>query len=186
MKKLVLLILCACVLVSLFACGESGKSSGESVAGGKKLKDPASVDMSAMLGAMVGTLNAGEGELYCSSSYSGAYEFDDDILSGKFGDLLSGAPECEHMLKYCAFFSDETYGPEYGAFLFDTPENAAEMKNYIETRFADLIKNSYLYPSVDTTLVENHTVFIDGNWVCYSAVKDNAAFRDAFYAFAEE
>ncbi|MBO4500736.1 MAG: hypothetical protein J5760_00740 [Clostridia bacterium] len=186
MKKAVLITLCALILVSLFACGGNAGNAGNAGNGEKKLKDPADVDVSAILRESVNRLNAGEGELYCSSPFAGAYEFDDDILSGKFGDLLTGAPECEHMVKYCAFFSDETYGPEYGAFLFDTPENAEEMVKYIKTRFADLIKNSYLYPSVDTALAENMTVFTDGNWVCYSAVKDNAAFRETFYAFAEE
>ena len=174
MKTKITFIACLLAAALLVSCAAHG------------MKDPASVDMAAMLGSMVSGLSAGEGETYCSQSRDGAYEFDDDILAGKYGDLISDSPEIANIVKYCAFFADEPYGPEFGVFLFDTEENAAQMKTYIEKRFADLMRNAVNYPSVDTTLAKNMRLFTDGKWVCYSAVNDNEAFRVLFYAAAEE
>ena len=174
MKITSTLIVCLLIAALLVSCGAEG------------LKDPASVDMAAMLKSFVSGLSAGEGELFCSQSFENAYEFDDDILAGKYGDLIADSPEVANIVKYCAFFADEPYGPEFGVFLFDTEENAAEMKNYIEKRFADLLRNAVNYPSVDTTLVKNMKLFSDGKWICYSAVSDNETFRGLFYSAAGE
>ena len=164
MKSKITLVACLLAAALLVSCGAHG------------MKDPASVDMAAMLGSMVAGLSAGEGELFCSQPFDGAYGFDDDILAGKYGDLISDSPEVADIVKYCAFFADEPYGPEFGVFLFDTEENAAKMKTYIEKRFADLLRNAVNYPSVDTTLAKNMVLVCDGRWVCYCALSDNGAF----------
>ena len=174
MKKSALAVICLLAAALLISCGAHG------------LKDPEQINMATMLDSMIATLVPGGGETYCSQEYAGAYEFDDDILAGKYGDLISDSPEIANIVKYCAFFADEPYGPEFGAFLFDTEENAAKMKNYIEKRFADLLRNAVNYPSVDTTLVKNMRLFSDGRWICYSAVAENETFRELFYSAAGE
>ena len=166
-KRFLALLVCMATVTALFACGE------------KKRSDGADVNTASLLAELV-PLAAVQGETYCSEGYAGAYEFDDDILAGKYGDLFSESPETASLVKYCAFFADETYGPEFGVFLFDTEENAAAMKKYIENRFADLIRNAVNYPSVDTTLAKNMVLVCDGRWVCYCALSDNGAFGRIF------
>ena len=168
MKRSFAAFICLAVIFAFVSCG-----------GAKVRSDGANTDIAALFAELV-PLAAVPGETYCSGEYTNAYEFDDDILAGKYGDLFSDSPETANLVKYCAFFADETYGPEFGVFLFDTEENAAAMKKYIETRFADLLRNAVNYPSVDTTLAENMTLVCDGRWICYSALADNGAFARIF------
>ncbi|MDD4125103.1 MAG: DUF4358 domain-containing protein [Eubacteriales bacterium] len=111
--------------------------------------------------------------------YSGASEkwflFNDDVLSGKYGEIMD-YPELDTFVDYAAFFSTTSYGPEFGIFRMNTEEQAKSMKLYIDSRISQMIKYAINYP-VDTTLIKNYTVTVDGVWVYYAATENNSGFN---------
>ncbi|MFA7099742.1 MAG: DUF4358 domain-containing protein [Eubacteriales bacterium] len=114
-------------------------------------------------------------EVYYSETDDGWYYIDNDILSGKFGELTM-SPKQEDLVSYAVYFSNSLYETEFGVFRFKSGEKADEMKSYIQSRFSRLLENAVNYPSVDTALIKNYTVVVDGNWVYYAATRDNAGF----------
>lgn len=165
-KKTLLLAICAILVLQFAACG--GKSAENS----SKIKSPENIDIVSLLNGLTDAFEVGAGEKYCSEKADGAYLFDDDILAGKYGDLVADSPEVDTMVKYCAFFSDEPYGPEFGVFVFKTEADAAAMKAYVENRISALKRNAKNYPSVDTSLIDNEYGEARGNVFYYCALND--------------
>ncbi|MBQ6043455.1 MAG: hypothetical protein IJL41_04870 [Clostridia bacterium] len=164
MKRTLLILLCALAVFCFAACG-GNESAG-------KIKQPDQIDTAALLDTLINEFNAGAGEKYCSEPFENAYLFDDDILAGKYGDLVSDYPDPETMVRYCAFFSDEPYGPEFGVFVFAAETDAADMQKYVENRIAALKRNAKNYPSVDTSLIDSAYAAARGCVFYYCALND--------------
>lgn len=164
MKRILLILLCAFTAFCFAACG-GNENEG-------KIKQPDQIDTAALLGKLINGFDVGAGEKYCSEPFENAYCFDDDILAGKYGDLVSDYPDPETLVRYCAFFSDEPYGPEFGVFVFKTEADANDMQKYAENRIAALKRNAKNYPSVDTSLIDNAFFKARGCVFYYCALND--------------
>ncbi len=115
-------------------------------------------------------------EVYYMDASEEWYLFNEDVLSGKFGDI-DEYPEAEKFADYAAYFSTTPYGPEFGIFRMTSEDAADEMKRYIKNRVAQMLRLAVNYPSVDTSLIKNYTVTTDGVWVYYAATADNSGIN---------
>ena len=151
-RKIIPLFVALAVLLALTACGPS-------------LDDSASPKT--MLDAGLNAIGmSGRGITYYSETSDEGDRLDDDILSGKFGELLD-CPTVSMMKSYALFFSFDTYGAEAGVFCMNTNEDAAKMKTYIENRQKKLLDNAVNYPELDTATVSSLTVKTEGCWVYF-------------------
>ncbi len=179
MKKAVISVICALAALCLFACGAGDRTAS--------VKPPEQIDVAALLNEVCAEFGLTAGERYCSEKADGAYFFDDDILAGTYGDLVSDFPEVESMIKYCAFFSSEPYGPEFGVFIFNDGSDAEDMRKFVDDRMAALKRNARNYPSVDTSLIDGEYGAVYGQIYIYSALGDaDKKFETIFRAAAEE
>ena len=167
MKKTLSLMLVLLLSVCLFACGS------------KKIDDSGNIAYaSSVVSQTIAKLGlTDEAEIYASdATMKNSMAFDDDILSGKFGELMD-YPELSMMNEYCVYFSNELYHEEFGLFRMTSAEEASAMKDYVDSRMTRLKRNAVNYPSVDTSIIDSYIVGTDGKWVWYAATKDNAAFE---------
>ena len=117
-----------------------------------------------------------DAEIYASDgTIDGAMELDDDILNGKFGELMD-YPELSTIKEYAVYFSNELYNEEFGFFLMESEDDVKAMKEYIDARMSRLRRNAVNYPSVDTSMIDAYIVESNGKWVWYAATKDNSYF----------
>ena len=168
MKKFLSALLAFSLLFCLFSCG-----------GDKKIDDSGENPYAeTILGETVKSFGfIGAAEVYASGDILiDAMRLDDDILSGKFGELLD-YPELSVIDEYAVYFSNELYKEEFGLFRMTTEEEASAMKDYIAARMERLKRNAVNYPSVDTTMIDSYIVGSDGKWVWYAATNDNALFE---------
>ncbi|MEG1742733.1 MAG: DUF4358 domain-containing protein [Clostridia bacterium] len=161
-KKILTLFLSAIFLLSsliLLSCGE------------KKANDSASTkNMIDEIWRLY--IAEDKGISYISETTDDMYYFDNDVLSGKYGGI-SSSPLVTDMESYAAFYSFENYGAEYGIFRMKSADLAKEMKSFIESRIAAMLKNAVNYPSLDTTLLKNAVIKLDGKWVYYIMSDNN-------------
>ena len=126
-----------------------------------------------------------DAEIYASDgTIDGAMELDDDILNGKFGELMD-YPELSTIKEYAVYFSNELYKEEFGFFLMESEDEAEATKEYIDARMSRLRRNAVNYPSVDTSLIDAYIVKSNGKWVWYAATKDNSYFGDVTGVFVK-
>lgn len=159
MKKIIAVFAAFAALLCLFACS-------------KKELDENAGTKNAVNAALSALGMNDRGLLFASESDNDADHLDDDLLSGKYGVLLD-APTVDMMESYAVFFAYDSYGTELGVFRMTTPENAAKMKEYIETRQKKLLDNAVNYPDTDTKTVSSLVVRTDGKWVYYIMSDNN-------------
>lgn len=167
MKKFMSLVLILALSACFFAC-----SSG-------KIDDSGNIAYASSVAAeTISKLGIpDDAEIYASdAAMKNSMALDDDILNGKFGELMD-YPDLSAMNEYCVYFSDELYHEEFGLFRMTSAEEASAMKDYIDARMTRLKRNAVNYPSVDTSLIDSYVCETDGKWVWYAATKDNAAFE---------
>lgn len=153
MKRFCTALLTFALIISLCACG------------GRTLDDNASPK--AVLEAALTAIGMKDrGTVYLSETDDEFEMLDDDLLSGKYGELLE-APTLSMMRSYAVFYAFDSYGVEIGVFRMNTAEDAAAMKTFIENRKARLLANAVNYPDLDTKHVESMTLKTDGCWVYY-------------------
>lgn len=116
-------------------------------------------------------------ETYYSETSDELYYLDDDLLNGKFGELMD-YPKLTGIDAYAVYFSNTLYDTEFGIFRMKSEDEAKQMKQYIDSRITRLLENAVNYPSVNTDLIENYTVKVDGVWVYYAATENNSGFND--------
>lgn len=163
MKKLLALSLALILAISMFACGESKKRNDD--ASPKAMFD----EIVTLLGV---SAEDDAAEIYYSTADKDYLKFNDDMLSGKYGELTD-YPSADMFADYAVYFSYESYGTEFGIFKMKTNDDAKKMELYIKSRIALWLKNAINYPEMDPTLFENYTVKVDGIWVYYAATTNN-------------
>ncbi len=153
MKRLCSVILTLVLLISLCSCSS------------RTIDDEAS-PKTALEAALTAIGMKDRGTVYLSETDDEFEMLDDDLLSGKYGELLE-APTLSMMKSYAVFFAFDSYGVEIGVFRMNTVEDAAAMKTFIENRKARLLANAVNYPDLDTKHAESMTLKTDGCWVYY-------------------
>jgi hypothetical protein len=118
-----------------------------------------------------------DAEVFYSATSDELYYLDDDLLNGKFGELMD-YPKISSIDAYAVYYSNTLYDTEFGIFRMKSEDEAKQMKLYIDARITRLLKNAVNYPSVDTDLIKNYTVKVDGIWVYYAATKNNSGFNN--------
>lgn len=157
MKKAICLLICVICLFSLSCQGKTNENAS-------------TLKMSESITEIIGSES---NEVYCDEYAENEKHLDNDILSGRYG-LLMEAPSLDMIEKYAVSYSQSPYGTEYGIFLMKNSESAEKMELFISNKIADMQRNAVNYPGVDTSLIDNCKIKIEGRWLYYIMAENQA------------
>lgn len=146
-------VLASLLAITLFACA------------GRTIDDEASTK-TVLDAALTATSMKDRGLIYLSETDNDFEMLDDDILSGKYGELLE-SPTVSMMKSYAVFYAFDNYGIEMGVFNMKTAADAKAMAEFINHRRTRMMENAAKYPDLDTSHISMLTVKTDGCWVYY-------------------
>ncbi len=144
MKKLFVILLSALLLLS-------------SCTGAKQTQTPAEI-MAVIQGSGI--------EFADVYDYNGE-TFDDDILSGLYGDLFEHPTTADFTDYYVSVDETPLKPQEIGVFVCKDEQTAAKMAEFISSRIERLAENARNYQSVDATGINSAWVKASGCYVGY-------------------
>lgn len=164
MKKIIVLVLLATLLLVSCAGGSDGSDTPEQTYNTKQLVKKITADYS----LSGGTYYSSFSEVY------GEY-LDSDMLLSLYGDM-GEVPDMDSVEEYCVYVdgTDPNLQRELGIFKTKDGTDTELFLSFMRSRIAAMLENAKNYPSVDTEPLENAQFFVEGNYVAYVVVKNDA------------
>ncbi len=163
MKKILMLILSALLVLTCASCGGKEDEGSDS--------QPKSIDVKAEADAIIQKYSLSGGEYYSSQSGDNVQALDDDLIRSYFGDATS-MPDFSGVEAY-ALYIDETkpLKPcEFGIFKMKEGADKGAFLSFLEARIELKKQNAVAYPTLDTEPLKTAKFTINGDYIWYCAV----------------
>lgn len=158
MKKFLLIILSALMILTLASCNSDQEESST---------EPKDIDVLAEANAIMEKYSLNGGEYYTT----GGKTLDEDLIRSYFGDATV-SPDFSQVESY-AVYIDETkpLKPcEFGIFKMKNDADKEQLAAFLQTRINLKLQNAIAYPTMDTEPLKTAKVTIKGNYVWYCVV----------------
>ncbi len=163
MKKIIIFALLAMLLLASCGGGENSESPKQ-LYNTQQLVEKITADYSLSGGTYFSSFS----EVY------GEY-LDPDMLLSLYGDM-GEVPDMEAVEEYCVYVdgTDPNLQKELGIFKTKDGTDTELFLSFMRSRIAAMLENAKNYPSVDTEPLKNAQFFVEGNYVVYVVVKNDA------------
>ena len=164
MKKLIIMVLLAAMLLVSCGGGSGNSETPKQSYTTKQLVEKITADYSLSGGTYFSSFS----EVY------GEY-LDSDMLLSLYGDM-GEVPDMEAVEEYCVYVdgTDPNLQKELGVFKTKDGTDTELFLSFMRSRIAAMLENAKNYPSVDTEPLKNAQFFVEGNYVVYVVVKNDA------------
>ncbi len=165
MKKIIVLILAAVLLLAACTPESNSGENGADALNTKQLVEKITADY-----------NLSGGTYYSSFSENLGEYLDADTLLSLYGDM-GEVPDLASVTEYCVYIdgSDPNLQKEMGIFLAKSDADKELFLSFMQSRIAAMLENAKNYPSVDTEPLKNAEFFIKGDYIVYIVVKSDAS-----------
>ncbi len=158
MKRFLLILLSAFMLLTIVSCGSEEETSST---------EPKDIDVLAEANAIMEKYSLNGGEFYTT----GGKILDEDLIRSYYGDATV-SPDFSEVEAY-AVYIDETkpLKPcEFGIFKMKEDADKEQLAAFLQTRINLKLQNAIAYPTLDTEPLKTAKVTIKGNYVWYCVV----------------
>ena len=164
MKKIIVIVLLATLLLASCTGGSDISDTPKQTYNTKQLVEKITTDYSLSGGTYFSSFS----EVY------GEY-LDSDMLLSLYGDM-GEVPDMEAVEEYCVYVdgTDPNLQKELGVFKTKDGTDTELFLSFMRSRIAAMLENAKNYPSVDTEPLKNAQFFVEGNYVVYVVVKNDA------------